>query len=403
MTLKLDNIFENFKNNLIFDDKHVLQSNYNPSVVEHRDEQIEQVASILAPVLRGDHVSNLFIYGKTGTGKTLSIQFVSNELLKRIKEEGGGFKLRIEYINCKLKNVSDTDYRILAELIKKLGGEVPATGLPTSQVANIFMDMLEKEKQILIIVLDEIDHAVEKISDDFLYKLLRLNTELVNSKISIIGISNDLGFLDKLNPRTRSSLSQEEIVFPPYNATQLKDILEKRAERAFKRNILGEGVIAKCAAYIARENGDARRAIDLLRVAGELAEREGIKQIIVRHLDEAKDKIERDKHIDFIKLQPKQFQAVLYAIIDLCDKKKNEPIFTGDIYNEYQELCYKVKLDVLTQRRIGDILSEFEMAGILNVHVVSKGRMGRMREIKLSLPKEIIIKAKEILKESLFY
>ena len=397
---ELDGIFDNFDNNTIFRDKSLLQSNYKPDQILHREEQIKQIASILAPVLRGEKPSNLFLYGKTGTGKTLSINYVSEELQKRQKSESPS-NLRIEYLNCKLKKVSDTEYRILAELIKKLGGEVPQTGLPTQAVYTKFIDMIDTEKQIIILVLDEIDQAVKKISSDFLYNLTRLNSELTNAQLCIVGISNNLTFLDELDPRVRSSLSEEEIVFSPYNALQLQDILARRAEKSFKENIVGEGVIQKCAAFAAREHGDARRALDLLRIAGELCERDNSKKILLKHIDEANNKIERDKILDVISSEPRQFQLVLYSIIQLSEKDKEKPIFTGDVYNLYHELCNKAKTEVLTQRRVSDIIQEFDMLGIINVKVISKGRGGRTREIKLAIANNIMKKAKEIVKESL--
>lgn len=402
MTTKLDNIFEGFDKNTIFKNKFILQSGYQPTEIFHRDEQIKQIASMLAPVLRGEKTSNLFLYGKTGTGKTISIQYVRDELLKRTKKEAN-FKLRIEYLNCKLKKVSDTEYRILAELIKKLGGEVPITGLPTEAVYNKFIELIDSEKQLIVLILDEIDQTTKKISSDFLYNLTRLNSELSKSQICFVGISNDLTFLDELDPRVRSSLSEEEIVFSPYNAIQLQDILKKRSEEGFKENVVQEGVISKCAAFAAREHGDARRALDLLRIAGELAERDNSKKILLKHIDEANDKIERDKILDVIKTEPRQFQFVLYAIIKLSEKKKKEPIFTGDVYNLYQDICIQNKSEVLTQRRVGDIIQEFDMLGIINVRVISKGRGGRMREIKLAIGKPVMDKAKEIIKESLNY
>jgi archaeal cell division control protein 6 len=405
MSLELDKIFESFDKNTIFKDKAYLQNNYQPEEIPHREEQIKQIASILAPVLRGEKSSNLFLYGKTGTGKTLSIKFVSDELLKRFARNGD-FKLRIEYLNCKLRKVSDTEYRILAELIKKLGGEVPDTGLPTEAVYNRFIKIIDSEKQLLVLVLDEIDQAVKKISSDFLYNLTRLNSELSKTQICVVGISNNLTFLDELDPRVRSSLSEEEIIFPPYNALQLQDILKKRAEFAFKDEVLQDGVIAKCAAYAAREHGDARRALDLLRVAGELAERENSNKILLKHIDEANNKIEKDKILDVITSEPKQFQYVLHSIIQLTEQRKNsgnkssEPLFTGDVYNYYKD-CVRNKLEVLTQRRVSDIIQEFDMLGIINVRVISKGRGGRMREIKLAITNEIMAKAKEIIRESL--
>ena len=402
MKTDLDKIFESFDDDKIFKDKSILQSNYRPEEILHREDQIKQVASVLAPVLRGEKTSNLFLYGKTGTGKTLSALYMKDQLLKRIKKDPS-FNLRIEYINCKLKKVSDTEYRILAEIIKKLGGEVPSTGLPTGTVYTKFIDMIDKEKQFLVLILDEIDQAVKKISSDFLYNLTRLNLELSKTQICLVGISNDLTFLDGLDPRVRSSLSEEEVIFPPYNAIQLQDILNKRSEEAFKERVIQEGVIAKCAAFAAREHGDARRALDLLRIAGEMAERDNSKKILMKHLDEANTKIERDKILDVIKTEPKQFQYVLYSIITLSEKSRGSPVFTGDVYNFYEEVCLKNKAEVLTQRRVSDIVQEFDMLGIINVRVVSKGRGGRMREIKLAIAKPIVEKAKEIIQEALDY
>ncbi|MEK6897533.1 MAG: orc1/cdc6 family replication initiation protein [Nanoarchaeota archaeon] len=402
MKTDLDKIFESFDDDKIFKDKSILQSNYRPEEILHREDQIKQVASVLAPVLRGERTSNLFLYGKTGTGKTLSALYMKDQLLKRAKKDRG-FNLKIEYINCKLKKVSDTEYRILAEIIKKLGGEVPSTGLPTGTVYTKFIDMIDKEKQFLVLILDEIDQAVKKISSDFLYNLTRLNLELSKTQICLVGISNDLTFLDGLDPRVRSSLSEEEVIFPPYNAIQLQDILNKRSEEAFKERVIQEGVIAKCAAFAAREHGDARRALDLLRIAGEMAERDNSKKILMKHLDEANTKIERDKILDVIKTEPKQFQYVLYSIITLSEKSRGSPVFTGDVYNFYEEVCLKNKAEVLTQRRVSDIVQEFDMLGIINVRVVSKGRGGRMREIKLAIAKPIVEKAKEIIQEALDY
>ncbi len=402
MKTELDKIFESFDDDKIFKDKSILQSNYRPEEILHREDQIKQVASVLAPVLRGEKTSNLFLYGKTGTGKTLSVLYMKDQLLKRVKKDQG-FNLKIEYINCKLKKVSDTEYRILAEIIKKLGGEVPNTGLPTETVYTKFIDMIDKEKQFLVLILDEIDQAVKKISSDFLYNLTRLNLELSKTQICLVGISNDLTFLDGLDPRVRSSLSEEEVIFPPYNAIQLQEILNKRAEEAFKERVIQEGVIAKCAAFAAREHGDARRALDLLRISGEMAERDNSKKILMKHLDEANTKIERDKILDVIKTEPKQFQYVLHSIITLSEKSKGSPVFTGDVYNFYEEVCLKNKAEVLTQRRVSDIIQEFDMLGIINVRVVSKGRGGRMREIKLAIAKPIAEKAKEIIQEALDY
>ena len=407
---KVDSILNSYADNNLFKNKIVVQSNYLPEAVLHRADQVEAIASILAPALRGEKVSNLFLYGRTGSGKTLSVQHVGGKLLEKVKQIGQD-NLKFIYVNCKLKKVADTEYRIIAEIIKALKGSVPATGLPTDVVYSKFIELIDNKKQVIILVLDEIDQAVKKIGDNFIYTLTRMNTELKNAQISLIGISNSLTFMENIDPRVKSSLGEEEIVFSPYNAPQLQEILKERAENAFKEGVLEEGVIAKCAAYAAREHGDARRALDLLRVAGELAERENSGKIGLKHIDLANQKIEKDKVLTIIESEPKQFQLVLYAIMGLEDKREerrknkgemvDDRIFTGEVYNAYQGICENIKNEILTQRRIGDILAEFDMLGIINARVVNKGRQGRTREIRLMLASGVKQKAKEILEKSL--
>jgi len=373
----------------IFKDKKFLQASYTPDNIPHRDEQIKEIAGILAPVLRGDRPSNLFLYGKTGTGKTLSVIHVINNLKKIAKERD--LPLRIAYINCKLKRVADTEYRLIATLAREFGQEdIPITGLPTDEVYRMFIKHIDQDKNTVILVLDEIDQLVKKAGDEILYNLTRINTELKNTQITFIGISNDLRFANDLDPRVKSSLAEEDLNFPSYNALQLQDILHERAKEAFKEGVISEGVIAKCAAYAAREHGDARRALDLLRVAGELAERSGENKLTIDHIDQAEAKIENDLVVEAISTLPKQSQITLLAIFDLYEKMGNEKFFTGDVYELYLDYCNKSGLKALTQRRLSDLIAELDMLGIINAKVISKGRYGRTKEIGLAMPQSSI-------------
>ncbi|MBT4539707.1 AAA family ATPase [Candidatus Woesearchaeota archaeon] len=395
---KISTFFENFlKKDSLFTEKEVLLPSYLPDKVLYREEQVQQVAEILAPSLRMEKPSNLFIYGKTGTGKTLSVKHVIESLRNISKTNEIPFSAI--YVNCKLKRVADTEYRLIAQLIKEMGKKIPATGLPTDEVYSIFYSLLDQKKQLVLLVLDEIDQLTKKIGDEMLYNLTRINSELKQAQICLVGISNNLVFAEDLDPRVKSSLSEEELIFPPYNAIQIQEILKSRAKRAFKEDTVLPGVIEKCSAYAAREHGDVRRAIDLLRVAAELAERSGQQQISINHLDDAEQKVETDKIIHAALNQPKQFQMVLYTILLVSPQKKQ--FFTGEIYEIYSKLCKQHQFNVLTQRRISDILAELDMLGIIAAKIISKGRYGRTREISLALDPTIIIKLKEHLEKSL--
>ncbi len=265
--------------------------------------------------------------------------------------------------------------------------DVPMTGWPTDRVYSVFFDAVDYSERVVVIMLDEIDKLVEKSGDDTLYNLSRMNSELQNSRVSIIGISNDLKFTDFLDPRVKSSLGEEEIVFPPYDANQLRDILQHRAEVAFKSDVLSPDVIPLCAAFAAQEHGDARRALDLLRTAGELAERAQAETIIEEHVRKAQDKIELDRVVEVVRTLPTQSKLVLFSII-LLEKNGVHSINTGEVFNIYKRLCEEIDADVLTQRRVTDLISELDMLGIVNAVVVSKGRYGRTKEISLSVPLE---------------
>ncbi|MBW2974622.1 ORC1-type DNA replication protein [Candidatus Woesearchaeota archaeon] len=395
----LSNFFEDFLGKeSLFLDKKALQSSYTPEAISHRDSEIKQVANILAPCLKLEKPSNLFIYGKTGSGKTLTIKHIADNLLDKSKQKG--IPLKTVYLNCKLKKMADTEYRLIAQLTREFGHEIAPTGLPTDEVYKSFFNVIDSKKQLILLILDEIDQLVKKTGDEILYNLVRINEDLKNAQVSLIGISNDLIFVDNIDPRVRSSLSEEELVFPPYNAIQIQDILKQRAAEAFKKDSISEGVIEKCAAYAAREHGDARRALELLRVAAEIAERNSSKKVDISHIDHAEEKIEKDSVLDAITHQPKQSQATLYSILSLSQKRK-ENIFTGDIYEIYKQVSSRVGLRPLTQRRISDVIAELDMLGIINAKVISKGRHGRTREISLLIPEALIGKTKKILEEGL--
>ncbi len=387
----IDEIFSRFiESGKIFKNRDVLSLSFTPQTIPHREKQINELARIIAPALVGSKPSNVFIYGRCGTGKTLVSLYVTEELIKRSKN------VKRIYINCKLKG-SDTKYRLFATISKELGREIPFTGLPTDTVYSMFIENVEREGKVIILILDEIDVLTEKTNGDILYTLTRVNQELKNSKLSIIGITNKLGFLETLDPRVRSSLSEEELIFPPYNALQLKDILVQRAALAFSEGVLEEGVIEKCAALAAQEHGDARRALDLLRVAGEIAEREGSPKVKIEHVDMAEEKIDTDKFLEIVKTQPKQSQLVLYTILKLHEEKSE--IQTGDVFNRYSSLCRELGFTPLTQRRVSDLIAELDLFDIISTKIISFGRYGRTRIINVNLPDSTLFKIKKYLSE----
>jgi cell division control protein 6 len=381
----LDDVFEKFVNSIkIFKDREVLRHDYLPEKLPHRDEQIRQIGETLAPVLKGARSSNVFIYGKTGTGKTAVTKYVLGHLEVKAKEFAAPVKFC--YVNCRLIG---SEYRVFTSLCQSIGIHVPFTGLSVGEVFDRFRAGLDNSKIIFIIVLDEIDALIKMRGDNLLYELTRINETLRRSKVSITGISNDLRLKEFLDPRVFSSLSEEEIVFSPYDAGELKNILLERAKLAFYDAALSDGALSICAALAAAEHGDARRALDLLRVAGEVAERKGANIVIEEHVREAEKHIEHNRVTEALQNLPLHSKLVVLSIHHLREAEAHR-VITGEIYEVYGELCGELGITPLTQRRLSMLVNELDSMGLVNSKVVSMGRYGRSKKIRLEITRTLI-------------
>jgi cell division control protein 6 len=378
----LDDVFEKFVNGAkLFKDREVLRHDYLPEKLPHREEQIRLLGETVAPVLRNARCSNIFIYGTTGTGKTAVTKHVLSYLETKAKEQGAPVKFC--YVNCRM---TSSEYRVFANLSQSLGLIVPFTGLSVGEVFDRFQNALDTSRTIFIVVLDEIDALIKARGDGLLYELTRINENLHKSKVTLIGISNDLRLKEFLDPRVFSSLSEEEMVFRPYDASELRNILFERSKLSFQEGSLSDAALNICSALAAAEHGDARRALDLLRVAGEVAERQGAQMITEEHVKEAEKHIEHNRVVEALKNLTLHSKLVLLSVYHLS--KANA--ITGEIYDIYNELCGELGAGLLTQRRLGTLINELDAMGLLNAKVVSMGRYGRTKKIRLDISRTIL-------------
>lgn len=382
----MSNVFEDLEKDMgntvsksIFKDKAPLDHRYLPDKLVHREDQIRQIAKYWVDVLNNITPSNVTLYGKTGTGKTAASKFAREQLIE-IANKKNVF-VKVEYVRCTDYN---TEYQVLARLCNQLGRDVPNRGWTKGEVVNTFRDIFRTnafgKKLQLIVILDEIDILLEKDGDGILYTLTRTDN------VSVLSISNFLDFKNLIKSRVTSSLKDKEIVFPPYGADQLSDILSERAELSFKEGVLDDDVIPLCSAMAAKEEGDARYALDLLKNAGELAFDDNSEKVTGEHVRKAKDTIEHNKVTEIISTLPLQQQRVLEAILNLT--KQDEEISSGKLYEEYKEISKK---DAVTYRRIFDFINELELLGIISTNTVSRGRgKGRTNIIKLQCDETLL-------------
>ena len=358
----------------IFRDKDYLKKGHHPSSLDevlHRDHIIDIYTNCLRDVMTGSVPDNVFVYGTYGTGKTMLTRLITSEIALAAEIEG--HKVLVIYIFCESYSAPSP---LLRYINQELVNSIPdlknkMVGTSISRNLEYFCELVNLIPMPIILIFDEID----KLSNpDIINQLSRIKEcGFTQSNICIIGITNDTIFYDNLDGRTKSIIGQNELFIPPYNAEELADILQARANLAFEDKVYEEVVIPLCAAFGAQENGDARKAMDLLRLSGENAElRESLK-ICEQDVRIAKGKVEINRQVEIIQKLPTQTKAVLFA----CTHRHGitgSDLETTEIYSSYLNIAEVISLDTVTLRRVGDYISELASIGILSINKISRGR-----------------------------
>ncbi|MFA5105752.1 MAG: AAA family ATPase [Candidatus Micrarchaeia archaeon] len=378
----------------VFADRNVLSPHFVPEALPFREKHLERIMSCMSPALQGVRPRNLFIYGKTGTGKTACVRRVSE------KFEALGTRARVAYLNCRTYN---SRYKVMQKSLKGLVPEVDKGGFGITYFYEKMLEWVQEGNgRFLVLVLDEVDMV--KDLDELIYSLTRSNDEVSKGGVSLIGISNNLSFKDKLDPRSKSSLFESELVFESYNASQLAKILSDRAASGFKPGSLQQSAISLTAAASAHETGDARYALKLLLRAGEIADEsnpdpKSLPKITDKEVELARKSIDGELAKDAIKTLPRHQQLVLLSAANLTlnggrnkyqrlgDAQPGDgSLLSGEVFDEYCHLCREYSLEPKTSRWYREYLLDLEMLGLISLTDSSKGFRGHTRFVRLGFP-----------------
>ncbi|RLC30974.1 MAG: hypothetical protein DRH37_04080 [Deltaproteobacteria bacterium] len=374
----------------VFKDKRVFSLEYLPESIIYRDKEIRAISPYFISALRGDPLYHTWVFGASGIGKTLCMKSLGASFNDKALKMGINAKyIRISCRNQDVYSVRPTATKVLRNLAMNLSYNISEIkrNWGSDMYVEYIINCLCKRKLKIILVLDDIHLLSVKDINTLLGIFSRIHDldieDTRDIDIGVIAVTNKPFLPDELTRDVKSTFGRRIINFLPYNAVQLQDILSERALAGYKPDTCGCGVVAKCAAVGAQEDGDARTAITYLRVAGEIADENNKNKITEEDVDIAEDLIEVEQVTEVLRAQPRHTKILMAGIFAAQKKNKDEysKINTTVVFKYYELICLRLGYKSLTQRRVSTIISELDELGIVCATTISKGRYGKTREI----------------------
>ncbi|RQG88081.1 cell division control protein Cdc6 [Natrarchaeobius halalkaliphilus] len=356
------------EDNSIFRRRELLRPQHVPQKdrIVGRDGEIETVETLLKPAAFGDPPESGFLFGKTGTGKSLVAKHVTGRA--RGVAQIQNVDLVAAYVDCDQYNTETRAARKMAfEVRDAIDPEyyIPQEGVGASRYYDTLWnaDGLLNEADSLVVILDEID-KLEMDAAEILSKLSRSEEAgKTGCYISVVAISNKTDYTDAPDERVASSFQDDPIVFPPYDANQLEAILERRSD-AFVDGVLETGVLPLAAALAARDHGDARRALDILRTAGKLAERDSSESVTEERVRAADEYSDINRSVQVIRNGTPHSRYALFALSYLTKSKLTDSFSTGEVYDVYRVVADVTAGESLSHQRVLDLLKKWTLPEI---------------------------------------
>ncbi|AEB94356.1 MAG: ORC1-type DNA replication protein [Metallosphaera sp.] len=391
VTTKLEDIIESsLSGSTIFKRQEVLTPEHIPSRLPHREEKIKELTVIFRELTNDPSSTSIrvVVSGPTGTGKTVTTKTFGNLFKSKLKERGT--KIEYIHINCHRQR---TLYLLTMELASNLKLPIPVRGLSAQESFRIIHDYLAKRNIHVILTLDEFDYLINTSPHEDIYFLVRLYDELSSTTrhMSYIFIMRDEQNVSTLDRSIKDHMMRNIVKFEPYKVRELKDILTDRVSEAFQPNVVPEETVDYISNVYGHDkggSGNARLAIEVLEMAGKIAEIKNSPVVLMDYAKEANSRINAEageilEEISYLELHP---LLILKALINLYNRLKTSSIQIGRLEKEYRDLCQELGEEPRRHTQVYEYVKRMKLMGILETQQSGRGMRGRTTLISFSVP-----------------
>ncbi|WP_227380202.1 orc1/cdc6 family replication initiation protein [Haladaptatus halobius] len=345
-----------------------------------RDTQLTDITQHLRVAISNERPPNLFLYGPSGTGKSLIINAVCQNIVELC--ESRDIRFGVIQMNCQnVGTLGAAVYELARKAANDIGTtvDVPEHGIPNKKKWRELYRLINEHYDTVVFILDELDMLVGRRDKDepafsrLLYQLSRAgSTDEISAQVSVTAITNDTKMMESVGSRALSSFTPEDVHFSDYDANQLREILQAR-EDAFHEDALNDDVIPLAAAFAAQTNGDARKAIDLMRTAGSIAEKTGADKVREEHVREAQDKVEQNRVLEVTRGISTQKKLCLFATAAVARETGTGAAKSPIGYQVYQYLTGTLGSDQYHQETYVNKMKELTTYSLVETERKSQG------------------------------
>ncbi|MFB0558134.1 MAG: Cdc6/Cdc18 family protein [Candidatus Bathyarchaeia archaeon] len=323
----------------VFVDEGVLDINYVPIRLLHREAELRFLTELFRFVTDTPYEMSqrAIMVGGVGTGKTALAQRFGLNLMEEAKRR----RIKAKYIHVNCREKRGSLFMTLNQAVRELRPNFPDRGYSANELLDTLMRILDEEDQQLVLCLDEVDALIEKEGGDALYNLTRVQEERLEGprRLSLICISKDPEAFKALDRSTLSTLQRNIIRMSEYTQLQLVDILNSRAEQAFRPGAISPELVDFVGELAASEGGDARYAIDLLHGAGKYADIVYSREVLPEHVRKAAKSLFVALREDDLRQLSRHEQLALLGIARHFKHSREPHATTGEVELSYQVVC----------------------------------------------------------------